>query len=151
MSTCQGTRYVSDVVARAASLGLAGVAALGCTGSDEPPQVSSNPPPSAIVPQTPLDGATIPKYVDRLPMLSGNRVDGTRSVTVDMEEFQQKMLPSSVHADLPAPFNAGTFLWGYDINASSPQFPARTIEAQRGTATSVAYANKLRGPNGSAP
>src|SRR5262245_49904344 len=131
MSTCEGTRYVSDVLARAASLGLAGLATLGC-GDDDHRHVSANPPPPVIEPQMPLDGATIPKFVDPLPTLSDNRVDGTRPVAIDMEEFQQKMLPSSVYADLPAPFNAGTFLWGYDVNAGSPQFPARTIEAQRG-------------------
>src|SRR4029078_11077067 len=110
----------------------------------------SNTPPPVVVPQTPLDGATIPKYVDLLPTLSDNRVDGTTTANVDMEEVQQKMLPSSVYASLPAPFNAGTFLWGYEVNAN-PQFPARTIEAPRGTATSVVYANNLQGPNGSAP
>jgi FtsP/CotA-like multicopper oxidase with cupredoxin domain len=141
----------SDVLASATLFGLAGVAVLGCTGGDEPLHVSSNAAPSVVVPQTPLDGATILKYVDRLPRLSGNRVDGTRTVTVDMEEFQQKMLPSSMYASLPAPFNAGTFLWGYEVNANNPQFPARTIEVRRGTPTSVVYANKLQGPHGSAP
>src|SRR3954462_2148896 len=124
MSTCEGTRHVSDVLARAVPLGLAGIAALGCTGIDEPLHVSSDTAPSVVVPQTPLDGATIPKYVTRLTTLSGNRVDGTRIVTVDMEEFQEKILPSSVYVNLPSPFHPGTFLWGYEVNANHPQFPA---------------------------
>ena len=151
MSTCESTRYFREWLARAASLGLAGVAALGCTSGDEPLHVSSNTAPSVIVPQTPLDGAAIPKYVDRLPTLSGSRVDGTRTVTVDMKEFQQKMLPSSVYSGLPAPFNAGTFQWGYSVNGRAGQFPSPTIEARRSTATSVVYANRLQGNNGAAP
>src|SRR5215475_7296954 len=119
MSTCEGTRYLSDLLARAASLGLAGVAVLGCTGGDEPLQVSSNTAAAVLQPQTPLDGATIPKYVDRLPTLSGNRVDGTKSVSVNMTEFQQKMLPSSVYSNLPGPFNNGTFVWGYALNGNN--------------------------------
>jgi FtsP/CotA-like multicopper oxidase with cupredoxin domain len=151
MSTCEGTRYLSDLLARAASLGLVGVAVLGCTGGDEPLQVSSNTAPSVLVPQTPLDGATIPKYVDRLPTLGSNRVDGTRSVSIDMHEFQQKLLPNSVYSGLPSPFNAGTFLWGYQLNGGQTQFPSQTIQARRGTTTSVTYANKLQGRNGAAP
>ena len=151
MSTCVGTRYLSDLLARAASLGLAGVAVLGCTAGDDPLQVSSNTAAAVLQPQTPLDGATVPKYVTRLTTLSGSRVDGTRSVAIDMHEFQQKMLPNSVYSNLPSPFNNGTFVWGYQANGGQPQFPAQTIEARRGTTTSVTYANKLQGPNGSAP
>src|SRR4051812_22639918 len=151
MRTREGTRYLYVLLARAASLGLAGVAVLGCTGGDEPLPVSSNTAPPVLQPQTPLDGATVPKYVDRLPTLSGSRVDGTRAVSVDMHEFQQKMLPSSVYASLPAPFNAGTFMWGYQLNGGTTQFPAQTIQARQGTATSVVYANRLAGRNGGAP
>ena len=151
MSTCEGTRYLSDLLARAASLGLAGVAVLGCTTGDDPLQVSSNTAAAELQPQTPLDGATVPKYVDRLPTLSGSRVDGTRSVSVDMHEFQQKMLPSSVYSNLPSPFNAGTFMWGYQLNGGQTQFPSQTIQARQGTTTSVTYANKLQGRNGAAP
>jgi hypothetical protein len=143
MRTCDSTRYLHDLMARAASLGLAGVAVLGCTGGDEPLQVRATTAPSVIVPQTPLDGATVPKYVDPVPLLGGSRVDGTRAVTVDMKEFQQKLLPASVYAHLPAPFNAGTFQWGYAVNGRAAQFPSPTIEARRGTATSVAYANRV--------
>ncbi|TMQ17816.1 MAG: bilirubin oxidase [Deltaproteobacteria bacterium] len=151
MSTREGTRYVRTLLARTASLGLAGAAALGCTSDGQPLQVSAYTAPSVTTPQTALDGATVPKYVTRLTTLSGSRVDGTRTVNVDMEEFQQKVLPSSVYANLPAPFNNGTFMWGYEVNNNGPTFPALTIEARRGTATSVIYANKLQGSNGSQP
>lgn len=152
MSTCESTRYVRELLARTASLGLAGVALLGCTGGDDPLQVTATAQPSVLVPQTPLDGAAVPKYVERLTTLSDDRVDGTRTVTVHMEEFQQKILPASMYSRLPAPFNNGTFLWGYEVNSNThPQFPSRTIEARRGTATNVNYTNKLQGANGGAP
>jgi FtsP/CotA-like multicopper oxidase with cupredoxin domain len=136
---------------RAAAFGVIGIAALGCAGDDQPLQVSSQAAASQIVAQTPLDGATVPKYVDRLPLLGASRVDGTRSVTVNMQEFQQKMLPAAMYTGLSAPFRNGTFMWGYQVNGATPQFPSPTIEARRGTATSVAYANRLQGPNGQQP
>jgi len=53
MSTCEGTRYLHPLLARAAPLGLASVALLGCFG-DDPLLVGSNSAPSVTVPQTPL-------------------------------------------------------------------------------------------------
>jgi spore coat protein A, manganese oxidase len=151
MSTCASTRYVRELLARTASLGLASVAVLGCTG-DEPLQVSSKAQPSVTAPQTALDGATVPKYVDRLPLLSTDRVDGTRSVTVHMEEFQAKVLPASMYSNLASPFRNGTFQWGYEVGeGTGAQFPSRTIQSRRGTATSVSYTNKLQGQNGAQP
>ena len=47
---------------------------------------------SVQVPQVPLAGNAIPKYVDPLPTFAGNRVDGTKPLTVTMEEFQQQVL-----------------------------------------------------------
>jgi FtsP/CotA-like multicopper oxidase with cupredoxin domain len=64
-----------------------------------------------------------------------------------MQEFQQKVLPASVYAALPAPFNAGTYLWGYNINNAGPSWPARTIEAKRNVATTAAYTNSLVNTN----
>src|SRR5438270_13827187 len=65
---------------------------------------------SATVPQTPLAGTSIPRFVDPVPTFNGRRVDGTATVNVNMQEFQQKVLPASVYAGLPAPYNAGTYL-----------------------------------------
>jgi spore coat protein A len=98
-----------------------------------------------------LDGATIPKYVEPLPVLNANRVSGSTPVVVDMVEFQQRILPATFYATLAAPYNAGTYQWGYAVNGTAPTWPSRTIEAQRGTATAVTYTNSLQQANGSAP
>src|SRR5262245_14484071 len=71
---------------------------------------------SVRTPQTPLDGNAIPKFVDQLPTFNGRRQNGSVTLNVNMQEFQSRVLPASVYASLPAPFNNGTFLWGYNIN-----------------------------------
>src|SRR6266545_3719892 len=61
------------------------------------------------LPQTPLPGKSVPKFVDPLPVFgpaSGGaapRVDGTKPLTVTMKEFQQKVLPASFYTGLPVP------------------------------------------------
>jgi FtsP/CotA-like multicopper oxidase with cupredoxin domain len=98
---------------------------------------------AAATSQTVLSGNSLPKFVDALPTLGGNRVDATATVHVTMQEFQQKVLPASFYASLAAPFKNGTFLWGYNVNGAGASWPARTLEARRGTATSVVYQNNL--------
>jgi FtsP/CotA-like multicopper oxidase with cupredoxin domain len=93
--------------------------------------------------QTPLDGNSLPKFVDPLTTFQGRRIDGTSAIHVNMEEFQQKVLPASVYAGLPAPFNQGTYLWGYNLNGTGASWPARTIEARKGVTTNVTYTNSL--------
>ncbi len=112
-----------------------------------------NVPPasaSAQIPQTPLPGSAIPKYVDQLPTFIGARVDGTKKLRVTMEEFQQNVLPAAFYAGLPAPYEAGTYLWGYAIfdgaNTHGPLYPAFTIEARRNTPTTLKYVNDLVNP-----
>ena len=68
-----------------------------------------------------------------------------------MLEFQQKVLPASVYASLPAPYNQGTYVWGYKLNSAGPQWPAVTIEARQNVATTVQWNNNLRQANGSPP
>ena len=151
MSTCQRSVYsciVSGMPIQIASAGIASVLAFGCTGGDEPERVSSTAAPSVLVAQTPLDGATVPKYVEPLTTLGSARADGTAAVRVDMEEFQQKILPASMYSGLPSPFNSGTFQWGYQVNSSGPHYPAATIEARQGTTTAVTYNNRLQGRRG---
>jgi len=148
MTTCERSGYVLG--AGRLLTWTAGALLAACTGSAEP-AVSTKASPSVIVPQTPLDGATIPKYVEPLTTLASARVSGTATVHVDMVEFQQKILPASVYGTLPPPYNAGTFQWGYRVNNAAPNYPGATIEARQGTATSVVYANRLQGPGGSAP
>ncbi len=119
--------------------------ACGVEGSDasqEPVGVTTQA--SVQTPQTLLDGNTIPKFVDPLPTFNGRRINGSATLNVSMQEFQQRVLPASVYAGLRAPFNAGTFLWGYNINRTGASWPARTIEVTRGTATTAIYTNNLR-------
>jgi FtsP/CotA-like multicopper oxidase with cupredoxin domain len=98
---------------------------------------------SVTTPQTPLDGNSVPKFVDALPTFNGRRQNGTVTLNVNMQEFQQMVLPASVYAAAPAPFNQGTYLWGYNINAAGASWPARTIEARQGVATTAIYTNSL--------
>ena len=114
----------------------ASVIALGCgVGGSGDPAVGETTQASVRIPQTPLNGNDVPKFVDALPTFNGRRADGSATLNVSMQEFQQQVLPSSVYDELPAPFNAGTFLWGYNINNAGPSWPARTIEARQGTSS----------------
>lgn len=99
---------------------------------------------SVVTPQTPLLAANIPKFVDPLPTQFGRRVNATVTLQIDAQEFQQKVLPASVYASLPAPYNQGTFLWGYNINGLGPSWPARTLEARQNVATTAIYTSSLR-------
>src|SRR5215471_4679567 len=98
---------------------------------------------SVTTPQTPLAGTSITPFVEALPTFNGRRVNGTATVNVNMQEFQQKVLPASFYASLPSPFRNGTFLWGYNINGAGATWPARTIEARQGTSTTAIYTNSL--------
>jgi len=102
------------------------------------------------VPQTPLPGNAIPRFVEALPTFVGARVDGTKTLTVTMKEFQQKVLPAALYNALPAPYRAGTYVWGYEISDGGklfgPLYPAFTIEARRGIPTTVKYVNDLVDP-----
>ncbi len=121
--------------------------AVGCgVGADPGAQSSLGVTTQASVttPQALLDGNSIPKFVDPLPTFNGRRINGSVTLNVSMQEFQQRVLPASVYAGRPAPFNAGTFLWGYNINNTGASWPARTIEVTRGTATTAIYNNNLR-------
>jgi FtsP/CotA-like multicopper oxidase with cupredoxin domain len=138
-------------------------ASLGCNKTPKP--AGAPPAPtvviaSAIVEQTNLDGGAVPQFVDPLPTMSDKRVSGsgTRAgvagkLTVDMEEFRQKVLPSSFYAKLASntPEAQGTLLWGYNVNGNGPSWPGRTIESQKGIPTDVTYTNSLEQPDGSPP
>jgi FtsP/CotA-like multicopper oxidase with cupredoxin domain len=103
-------------------------------------------PLNAGAAQTPLRGADIPQFVERLPTFAGQRVDSS-SFTVNIQEFQQKILPSSLYEKLPAPFNAGTYVWGYKVDQRPPFFPGYTVEARHGTPTTITYVNNLPLPD----
>jgi FtsP/CotA-like multicopper oxidase with cupredoxin domain len=89
-----------------------------------------------------LPGSDIPKYVEPLPTFAGSRASGA-NITVSIEEFQQTVLPASVYSTLPAPFGQGTYVWGYRVGGMPPHYPGFTIEARRGSPTTVAYLNNL--------
>jgi spore coat protein A, manganese oxidase len=86
--------------------------------------------------QEPLLGGNVPRYVDPLPTFTGKRVTAT-SITANMQEFQQQILP----AGFPK-----TFVWGYNLNGNGPSFPGRTVEAKKGTPTTITYINNLVSP-----
>ncbi len=110
-----------------------------------------------------LDGSTLPKFVEEVPLFNKNRVDGTRKLTVTAKEFQQKILPKSFYDGLSSTVEyrsietgellftinpkKGTYMWGYKIDDGKrtygPSFPAHTIQAQRGEKTKVEYKNHL--------
>ena len=110
-----------------------------------------------------LDGSTIPKFVDPVPLFNGSRVDGTKKLVVSAEEFQQKLLPSAFYKTLPKSVTyksvetgrsvftinprKGTYQWGYKISDGKkvygPSYPAHTIVAKREQKTKVTFKNNL--------
>jgi spore coat protein A len=126
------------------SLAASMLGAASCGLGDNPDETTGVTTQASVkTPQTPLSGNDIPKFVDQVPTFNGLRINGTTSLAIRMQEFQQKVLPASVYTGLPSPFRNGTFLWGYNINNNGPSWPARTIEARRNTVTSAAYTNGL--------
>lgn len=103
---------------------------------------------SATLAQTPLSSATIPQFVEPLTTFVGKRVTST-SFNTTMLEFQQKVLPDSMYATMPSPFNQGTFVWGYKVDSRPAFYPGFTVEARRGTPTTVTYINNLPTPQNS--
>jgi FtsP/CotA-like multicopper oxidase with cupredoxin domain len=134
-------RFPSASVSLAATM----LALVACGRGDRRDAVNRRPASTASVTfgQTPLSGNSIPKFVDPLPTFAGKRADATATLHVNMAEFQQKVLPASVYAGLQRPFSQGTYLWGYDIDGAGPSWPARTIEARKGIATTAVYTNSL--------
>jgi len=62
--------------------------------------------------QVPLNAGAIPQFVE--PLLDFDYISASSSqIVLNMEEFQTNILPASVYAALPAPYNAGTYVWGY--------------------------------------
>jgi FtsP/CotA-like multicopper oxidase with cupredoxin domain len=96
----------------------------------------------ASVTQTALPGAQIPKYADPVPTFFGARSTAT-AIDVSMQEVQQPVLPAAFYAALPAPYQKGTFVWAYKVGDNPPHYPGFTIEARRGTPTTVTYDNAL--------
>ena len=70
------------------------------------------------MPQTAVDGATIPKWVDPLPTFVGARVNAMKhkKLTIDNLELQEKILPAAFYDALTDPYKNGTYVWGYAVN-----------------------------------
>jgi FtsP/CotA-like multicopper oxidase with cupredoxin domain len=103
---------------------------------------------SVQVNQTPLPGTAIAQsyqFTDPLPTFVGARVTGS-NITVSAFEVQQPVLPASFYANLPTPYNAGTYVWAYKVGGAPSNYPGFTIEAQRHTPTTVTYNNDLPSP-----
>ena len=98
--------------------------------------------PSAQIAQTALPGSDILKYVDPLPTFIGARISA-ENIKVSIAEFQQQVLPASIYEALTEPFGRGTYVWGYKVGGAPAHYPGFTIEAQRGTPTTVTYDNDL--------
>jgi spore coat protein A len=126
------------------------VLASGACGPPGAENTGSGEQASVTTPQTLLRADAVPEFVTPLTKLSGMRIDGTQRVSVDMEEFQQRILPPNLYPT-SGRFAGGTFLWGYDINGLGPRWPGRTIEAQKNVATTAVYTNALQASNGSPP
>lgn len=96
--------------------------------------------------QVPLDPKSIPQFVEPLPIpsvLNGMTTTPGSPLVVTMSEFQQKLLPNAFYAGLAAPFDAGSYVWGYNHS-----YPGPTIVATRNVPTHVRYVNDLYNPAG---
>lgn len=124
---------------------LVGVGALTATGAA---LIIPRVVQSSDAAQVPLLGSKIPKFVDPLPTFVGKRVTSA-SFDVQMGEFQQKILPNSLYAELSAHFTAGTYLWGYKVGDKAFSYPGYTVEAQKGTPTTIKYSNQIPQPSAS--
>jgi FtsP/CotA-like multicopper oxidase with cupredoxin domain len=109
---------------------------------------------STLVPQAPLPGKSLTKYLDPLPFFgpggAAPRVNGTAPFTVTYNEFQQsgplQPLPSNFIYGGTLPDGTaitGTLVWGYNVGASLPLWPGVTVEATVGTPTKITYRNTL--------
>ncbi len=99
--------------------------------------------------QTAIDGSTISKYIDAVPTFVGARVDAINhpNLTIDAQEFQEKLLPASFYSGLSSDFQNGTYVWGYAVNngvaTAGPLYPAFTIEAKQNKPVNVTLVNSL--------
>jgi spore coat protein A, manganese oxidase len=127
-------------------LALGAVAGTGAAIRFEAPTLFTGAYASVQVPQTPLPGASVHKFVSPVPTFVGRRVSGP-SLQVNMLEFQQKVLPDAFYATLSDGFRRGTYVWGYangQLNgAATPQWPGASLEVKRGFPATVKFINNL--------
>jgi FtsP/CotA-like multicopper oxidase with cupredoxin domain len=109
---------------------------------------------SATAQQVALKGTAIPRFVEPMPMplrVPATETSPSDPLEISMNEFQQQLLPASMYAALPAPYNAGTYLWCYKAAGYPQTFPGPTLEARVGVPTTIKYTNNLVGPGGTPP
>jgi spore coat protein A, manganese oxidase len=109
---------------------------------------------AAQSPQIPLAGSAIPKFVEPVPGLgdlgainatAGTGPLGASQITLNMAEFQAQVLPAAFYTALPAPYNAGTYVWGYlqTGQAGRSTYLGPVILAQRGVPVEMKFVNSL--------
>jgi spore coat protein A len=126
-------------------LKIGAVAGAGAAVRFEAPTLFQSATASVQVPQTPLPGATITQFVTPLPTFVGKRVSSS-SIGVGISEFQQYVLPNSYYESLAAPFQKGTYVWGYAVGSggtATPQWPGATVEAHHGSPITITFTNDL--------
>jgi spore coat protein A, manganese oxidase len=127
-------------------LKIGAVAGAGAAIRLEAPTLFQDASASVQVPQTPLPGDSLQKFVSPVPTFFGKRVSGPH-LQVGMFEFQQKVLPDAFYATLPDGFKRGTYVWGYacgQLNGpATPQWPGASLEVKRGFPATVKYVNDL--------
>jgi hypothetical protein len=92
--------------------------------------------------QVMLNPKAIPQFVEPLPHFANHRLGGA-AFTVSAEEIQQMVLPATFYAALASAYNAGTYVWGYNVNGVGAHYPGFTVEATRAIPTTMWYANNL--------
>ncbi|MFB3879682.1 MAG: multicopper oxidase family protein [Armatimonadota bacterium] len=105
------------------------VLAAGASWGQAPGQIMLNP-------------KVIPQFVEPLPHFANHRMTGA-SFTVSAHEIQQMVLPATFYTALLPPYNAGTYVWGYNVNGIGAHYPGFTVEATRGVPTTMLYSNNL--------
>ncbi|WP_221066657.1 multicopper oxidase domain-containing protein [Methylomagnum ishizawai] len=120
---------------------------------------------SVLVPQTPLDGACIPKYATALPVFgpagSIPRVDAVQhpALMVTMKEIDQQVLPKDKGDTCGKGVKFGTTrVWAYETTDAQTRkvlgpanWPAVTLDAQARLATRIKYVNALPSFNPAKP
>ncbi|MHB8845947.1 MAG: multicopper oxidase family protein [Nitrospirota bacterium] len=107
---------------------------------------------------TPLPGSKIPQFVDPLPLLSAaggtmeTVIAGPGEITLNMLEFQAKMMPSTFKPANGLPYT-GTWVFGYRVGptaapaAAVDTYVGPVIVATRNQPTQVRYVNNLTANN----
>ncbi len=107
---------------------------------------------SFLVPQTPIPGKSLTKYLNPLPFFGPAgvvpRVNGTVPYAVTYNEFQQGgdlSLAPLYTGFFPGTATAitGTLVWGYNVGGTVANWPGVTVEADVSAPTQVTYRNTL--------